>query len=51
MKDIGYRIVYNANGVEFTIYETTKPTKAGPTKYWLLVDHSTGKRRVLNNPP
>ena len=44
------KIVYDANGVQFTIYEVAKSTKAGPTTYWLLVDHTTGKRRVLNNP-
>jgi len=42
-------IVYNANGVEFTIYKTTKPTKSGHKYYWVLVDYSTGKRRLLNN--
>jgi len=42
-------IVYDADGVEFTIYKTTKPTKSGPKVYWVLVDHSTGKRRLLNN--
>ncbi len=43
-------IVYNADGVAFTIYQTTKPTKSGPKVYWLLEDYSTGKRRLLNNP-
>jgi hypothetical protein len=43
------KIVYDADGVPFTIYETIKATKAGLTKYWLLEDYSTGKRRVLNN--
>jgi integrase len=42
-------IVYNADGVEFTIYQTIKPTKAGPRVYWLLEDYTTGKRRLLNN--
>jgi integrase len=41
--------VYNADGVEFTIYQTIKPTKSGPRVYWLLEDYSTGKRRLLNN--
>ena len=40
---------YDADGVEFTIYETTKFTKSGPKKYWLLQDYSTGERRLLNN--
>ena len=39
-------IIYNADGVNFTIYKTTK---AGQT-YWLLVDKSTGRRRLLNHP-
>ena len=43
-------IVYNADGVAFTIYRTTKATKSGPTDYWLLADYTTGKRRLLNNP-
>ncbi len=43
-------IVYNADGVEFTIYKATKSTKSGPKDYWLLEDYSTGKRRLLNNP-
>ena len=43
------KFVYNAAGVEFTIYKTTKPTKSGPRVYWLLEDSSTGKRRTLNN--
>ena len=43
------KFVYNADGVEFTIYKTLKPTKSGPKVYWLLEDHSTGKRRTLNN--
>jgi len=42
-------IVYNANGVKFTIYKTPKKTKSGPKVYWVLVDRSTGKRRTLNN--
>ncbi len=41
--------VYSADGVEFTIYQTIKPTKSGPRVYWLLEDYSTGKRRLLNN--
>jgi hypothetical protein len=41
--------VYDAGGVEFTIYETIKFTNSGPTRYWLLEDYSTGKRRLLNN--
>ncbi len=41
------KFVYNADGVEFTIYQSTK---AGQGIYWLLVDYSTGKRRVLSNP-
>lgn len=43
------KIVYDADGVGFTIYETLKSTKAGPTRYWLLEDYSTGKRRLLNH--
>jgi hypothetical protein len=43
-------IVYNADGVDFTIYKTTKPAKSGPKDYWLLEEYSTGKRRLLNNP-
>ncbi|HEV7923971.1 MAG TPA: site-specific integrase, partial [Verrucomicrobiae bacterium] len=43
------KTVYNADGVEFTIYETVKKTKAGPIRYWLLEDHSSGKRRLLSN--
>ena len=46
----GRKTVYDADGVPFTIYETIKSTQAGPTKYWLLEDYSTGKRRLLNNP-
>jgi hypothetical protein len=42
-------IVYNADGVEFTVYQTPKPTKSGPKVYWVLEDYSTGKRRLLNN--
>ena len=42
-------MVYEADGVGFTIYETIKSTKSGPTRYWLLEDYSTGKRRLLNN--
>lgn len=38
-------IVYNADGVPFTIYKTQK---AGQT-CWLLADKSTGKRRLLNH--
>ena len=41
--------VYSADGVEFTIYKTTKPAKSGRKDYWVLVDYSTGKRRLLNN--
>ncbi len=40
---------YDADGVEFTIYETIKFTKSGPRKYWLLQDYSAGRRRLLNN--
>src|SRR6266404_4143510 len=43
-------IVYNANGIEFTIYKTIKSTKSGPALYWVLEDYSSGKRRLLNNP-
>ena len=43
------KFVYNADGVGFTLYKTTKPTKSGPKTYWLLEDFSTGKRRTLNN--
>lgn len=50
LKQQKQRIVYNADGVDFTIYKTTKLTKFGPKDYWLLVDYSTGKRRLLNNP-
>ena len=43
-------IVYNANGVEFTIYATPKPTKSGPKVYWVLEERlTTGNRRLLNN--
>lgn len=43
-------IVYNSNGVDFTIYATTKPTKSGPKGYWVLEERlTTGKRRLLNN--
>ena len=38
------KTVYNASGVDFTIYSTTKPSSAGPKTYWLLEDYSTGKR-------
>jgi len=41
------KFVYDADGVDFTIYKTVKSTKAGPTTYWLLEDYSTGKRRLL----
>ena len=44
------KIVYNANGVDFTIYATIKLSSAGPRTYWLLEDYSTGKRRLLNHP-
>jgi hypothetical protein len=44
------KFVYNADGVDFTIYRTTKHIPSGPTTYWVLVDHSSGKRRLLNNP-
>ena len=43
------KYVYNANGVDFTIYKVEKPTKSGPKTYWLLEDFSTGTRRTLNN--
>ena len=43
------KFVYNADGVDFTIYEVEKPSKSGPKTYWLLEDSSTGKRRTLNN--
>lgn len=43
------KYVYNADGVDFTIYKVDKPTKSGPKTYWLLEDCSTGKRRTLNN--
>ena len=44
------KIVYDANGVHFTIYPTTKHILSGPTTYRVLEDYSTGKRRLLNNP-
>ena len=44
------KFVYNAEGVDFTIYPTTKLIKSGPTTYWVLEDYSTGKRQLLNNP-
>jgi len=31
--------------------KATKPTKSGPKVYRLLEYFSTGKRRLLNNPP
>ena len=43
------KFVYNADGVDFTIYEVKKPAKSGLKTYWLLEDSSTGKRRTLNN--
>jgi hypothetical protein len=43
------KFVYDANGVPFNIYETIKSNKFGPTRYWLLEDYSTGKRRLLND--
>ena len=46
----GNKFVYNADGVDFTIYETVKATQSGQKAYWLLVDHSSGRRRVLSNP-
>jgi integrase len=39
--------VYDASGIEFAIYQTTKQTKSGLKHYWLLADHSSGKRRLL----
>lgn len=43
-------VVYDANGVPFTIYKTTKPTKSGPKVYWVLEERFTkGRRRLLNN--
>lgn len=41
--------VYSANGVEFKIYHTVKPSKSGLKPYWVLADYSTGKRRLLNH--
>ena len=41
--------LYDADGVEFIIYEMIKFTKSGPKKYWLLQDYSTSRRRLLNN--
>src|SRR5258708_5101986 len=41
--------VYNADGVDFTLYEYLKPAKSGTKPYWVLEDYSTGKRRLLNN--
>ena len=49
MNEEKQKIVYSADGVEFTIYKTSKPTRSGPKVYWLLEDYSTGKRRLLNN--
>jgi RPA family protein len=43
------KFVYDSDGVGFIIYETIKSTKSGPTRYWLLEDYSTGKRRLLNH--
>ena len=43
------KLVYNARGVEFTIYETPKSTKSGPKRYWVLVDYSTGKLPDFNS--
>jgi hypothetical protein len=43
------KIIYNADGVEFTICLVQKPLKAGVRTYWLLADHSTGKRRLLSH--
>lgn len=42
-------IVCNADGVEFTIYKSSKPTKSGTKCYWVLADQSSGHRRLLNN--
>lgn len=43
-------VVYNSNGVDFTIYATPKPTKSGLKIYWVLEERlTTGKRRLLNN--
>jgi integrase len=49
MKKRKSSVVYNADGVEFNIYPAHKNTPAGPVRYWMLVDYSTGKRRVLNH--
>lgn len=45
----GTKIVYDADGIDFTIYRVSKPTKSGPKRYWVLADHSSGTRRLLNN--
>lgn len=43
-------VVYNSNGVDFTIYATPKPTKSGPKIARCLEERlTTGKRRLLNN--
>ena len=42
--------VYNADGVEFTIYAVPKATQSGQKVYWVLEEYiTTGKRRLLNN--
>ena len=43
------KLVYSAGGIDFVIYKSTKPAKSRDRSYWLLIDHSTGKRRTLNH--
>ena len=43
------KFVYVSDGVPFTIYKSDKTSKSGTKTCWLLEDHSTGKRRTLNN--
>ena len=42
-------IVYNADGVAFTIYKTTQTHEVGAEGLLASEDYSTGKRRLLNN--
>jgi integrase len=49
MKQKKSSIIYNADGVDFTIYKSSKQTKSGPKDYWLLADYATGKRRLLSH--
>jgi hypothetical protein len=49
MKQNKSTITHDADGIGFKIYRITKQTKYGPKDYWLLADHSTGKRRLLSH--